>query len=189
MRCSWSLATMSRSSSGSRRWISARPRWCAASGCPARAARGGGCRRCRTYSTMTRVAAGDGGPAGRAWGDPGGDGGDQRLLEAAVLPAGGARVRDRGWSTPRTSSTCPAGRRPTGWTRCGCARSPSGRCCGPASCRPPPIRRLRDLTRYRVDLVGGPDRGEEPGGEAAGGRLDQAVGGGLATSSGSPGGR
>ena len=35
----------------------------------------------------------------------------------------------------------------------------------------------------------GPDRGEEPGGEAAGGRLHQAVGGGLATSSGSPGGR
>ena len=31
---------------------------------------------------------------------------------------------------------CPVGRRPTGWTRCGCARSLSGRCCGPASCRP-----------------------------------------------------
>ena len=24
----------------------------------------------------------------------------------------------------------------TGWTRCGCARSPSGRCCGPVSCLP-----------------------------------------------------
>jgi hypothetical protein len=40
----------------------------------------------------------------------------------------------RGWSTPRTSSTYRAGRRPIGWTRCGCARSPSGRCCAPASC-------------------------------------------------------
>jgi hypothetical protein len=30
---------------------------------------------------------------------------------------------------------CPAGPRPTGWTRSGCARSPSGRCCGPASSR------------------------------------------------------
>ena len=42
----------------------------------------------------------------------------------------------RGWSTPATSSTCRAGPRPTSWTRCGCARSPSGRCCGPASCLP-----------------------------------------------------
>ena len=58
----------------------------------------------------------------------------------------------------------------------------------PSFVPPPPIRRLRDLTRYRVDLVGGADRGEEPGGEAAGGRPDQAVGGGLATSSGSPAG-
>ena len=35
----------------------------------------------------------------------------------------------------KTSSTCRAGPRPTGWTRSGCARSPSGRCCGPASSR------------------------------------------------------
>ena len=47
----------------------------------------------RTYSTMTRSLLADGRLAGRAGGDPGGDGGDQRLLEAAVLPAGG-RVRD-----------------------------------------------------------------------------------------------
>ena len=33
----------------------------------------------------------------------------------------------RGWSTPRTSSTCRAVRRPTSWMRSGCARSPSGR--------------------------------------------------------------
>ena len=35
----------------------------------------------------------------------------------------------------RTSSTCRAGPRPTGWTRCGSRRSPNGRCCGQASCR------------------------------------------------------
>ena len=40
-----------------------------------------------------------------------------------------------GWSTRVMSSTCRAGPRPTGWMRCGCARSPSGRCCAPASCR------------------------------------------------------
>jgi hypothetical protein len=32
-----------------------------------------------------------------------------------------------GWSTPATSGTCLAARRPTNWTRSGCARSPSGR--------------------------------------------------------------
>src|SRR5262252_3058797 len=32
-----------------------------------------------------------------------------------------------GWSTPRTSSTCPGGPRPTNWIASGCARSPSGR--------------------------------------------------------------
>src|SRR5215217_3591084 len=34
---------------------------------------------------------------------------------------------------PATSSTSPAGPRPTPWTRSGCASSPSGSCCGPAS--------------------------------------------------------
>src|SRR4051812_11255876 len=33
------------------------------------------------------------------------------------------------------SSTSQVGPRPTGWTRCGCARWPSGRCCARASCR------------------------------------------------------
>ena len=131
----WRRPTTPRSSSGgSRRWISARPSWCAACGCPARrpgqAAPGG-----HDLLHDDPVAAGAGRPAGRAGRDPGGDGGHHRLLEAAVLPAGGRRGSRSGWSTPRTSSTCRAGPRPTGWTRCGCARSPSGRCCGPASCR------------------------------------------------------
>jgi hypothetical protein len=38
-----------------------------------------------------------------------------------------------GWSTPKMSSTCRGDPRPTGWTRCGCVRSLSGRCCGQAS--------------------------------------------------------
>jgi hypothetical protein len=41
----------------------------------------------------------------------------------------------RGWSTPRTSSTYPGDPKTTGWTRPGCARSPSVRCCGPVLCR------------------------------------------------------
>ena len=30
----------------------------------------------------------------------------------------------------------PGDRKPMCWMRCGCARSPSARCCGPVSCRP-----------------------------------------------------
>src|SRR6266508_3832493 len=59
-----------------------------------------------------------------------------------------------GWSTRGMSSTCRGGPRPTGWTRCGCARSPSGRCSRPSFVPPLAIRRLRDVARYRVDLVG-----------------------------------
>ena len=45
------------------------------------------------------------------------------------------KIWTRGWSTPAMSSTCPAGPRPTNSTRYGCARSPNGRCCAPASSR------------------------------------------------------
>src|SRR5674536_111546 len=38
------------------------------------------------------VAAGDVRPVAPGWSDPGGDGGNQRLLETAVLPAGGGPV-------------------------------------------------------------------------------------------------
>ena len=118
-----------------------------------RTGRGGGCRRCATYSTMTRSLLGMADRLRRAGGDPGGDGGHLRLLEAGRSTCWRRTGSRPGWSTPRTSSTCRAGPRPTSWTRCGCARSPSGRCSGPASCRRPQIRQLRDLTRYRVDLV------------------------------------
>jgi transposase len=49
----------------------------------------------------------------------------------------------------------------------------------PSFVPPPPIRRLRDLTRLPRRSGGGPDCGEEPGGEAAGGRADQAERRGL----------
>ena len=108
----------------------------------------------RTYSTMTRSLL--------LMADRLAELGVTRVVMEATSRITGSRRSTcwrrpgsrRGWSTPRTSSTCRAGPRPTSWTRCGCARSPSGRCCGPASCHRAPIRRLRDLTRYRIDLVG-----------------------------------
>jgi transposase len=54
----------------------------------------------------------------------------------------------------RESSTCRGGPRPTGWTRCGCVRSPSGRCCGPASCHRRRSGGCGTPARYRADLVG-----------------------------------
>lgn len=45
----------------------------------------------------------------------------------------------------------------------------------PSFVPPPDIRRLRNLTRYRVQLNGRPGPGGLPGGEATRGRLDQAL--------------
>ena len=49
------------------------------------------------------------------------------LLEAAGFETWLVNARD--------VKHLPGGPRPTPWTRSGCASSPSGRCCGPASCR------------------------------------------------------
>src|SRR5919199_3096542 len=46
-----------------------------------------------------------------------------------------------------------AGPRPTGWMPSGCAGSPSREMLRPSFVPPPAIRALRDLTRYRVDLL------------------------------------
>ena len=46
----------------------------------------------------------------------------------------------------------------------------------PSFVPPWPIRRLRDLTRYRIDLVGGAHGGEEPGRKASRRRLHQTLG-------------
>jgi transposase len=48
----------------------------------------------------------------------------------------------------------------------------------PSFVPPPPIRRLRDVARYRVDLVGVRTAEKQRVEQAAGGRPDQAVGGG-----------
>src|SRR4029450_4036384 len=53
-----------------------------------------------------------------------------------------------------TSGTCRVGPRPTSWMRCGCARSPSGACCAPASCRRRRSGGCGTRARYRADLVG-----------------------------------
>ena len=49
----------------------------------------------------------------------------KRLSECSTCSK--SRAWTRGWSTPKTSSTCPVGPKPTGWTRCGWPRSPNGR--------------------------------------------------------------
>jgi transposase len=48
---------------------------------------------------------------------------------------------------------------------------------GPSFAPPAPIRRLRDLTRYRADLVGVGTAEKQRVEQAAGGRPDQTVGG------------
>jgi transposase len=66
------------------------------------------------------------------------------LLEAEASTAG--------CSTPTTFGTYPAGPRLTSWTRYGWPRWSSA-ACAPSFIPPPPIRRLRDLTRYRRSLI------------------------------------
>ena len=140
--------------SGSPRWTSARPRWCAACGCRARAGRAalaGGAhvlhddplaagagrladRRCG----VTRVvmeATGD------YWKPP------FYLLEAAGFEIWLVNAHDVKHLPGRPEDrhdgrgVAVQGRR-------------AAACCGPSFVPPAPIRQLRDLTRYRVDLVG-----------------------------------
>lgn len=107
-----------------------------------------------TYSTMTRSLTELANRLVQLGVNPGGDGGDQRLLlEASVLPVGGGRVRDlagqrQGRQTPaRTTQNRPVGR---GVWLCKVAERQMLR---PSFVPPKPIRRLRDLTRYRFSLV------------------------------------
>src|SRR6266545_1688668 len=58
-----------------------------------------------------------------------------------------------GCSMPSMSRTCPAGRRPTSWMRCGWPKVVERGMCRPSLVHPKPIRRLRDVTRYRRSLV------------------------------------
>ncbi len=127
---------MRRSSSGSRRWISARRSWCAACGCPMRIALGGGCRRCRPTPTMTRSLLGMADRL-RCLGVT------RVVMEAtsssywkpAVLCGAGGRPGSRPWLVNAAGRAGICGGRPeTGQARLpsGCARSPSGRCIRPS---------------------------------------------------------
>ena len=141
-----------RSSNGSLPWTSARPSWCAASGFRRRrpaAAFAGGVDAFDDDPVAGRAGQPPGRPADRA----GGDGGHQRLLEAGVLPARGARSGAVAGQCPGRQA--PAGRPKTDmldavWL-CKVAERQMLR---PSFVPPRPIRQLRDLTRYRIDLVG-----------------------------------
>jgi hypothetical protein len=100
------------------------------------------------------VAAGAGRAAGGAGRDPGGDGGHQRLLQEPVLAAGRPGVRDVAGECQGCQAS--AGRPKTDrldavWL----AKLAERQVLRPGFVPPPPIRRLRDLTRYRADLVAG----------------------------------
>ena len=61
------------------------------------------------------------------------------------------KASSAGWSTPAMSRTCQDGPRLRVLTPCGWPRSPrAGHVLVRRWCTPPPIRRLRDLTRYRL---------------------------------------
>ena len=91
-------------------------------------------------------------PSGRTSGAAGRDGGHLRLLETGVLPVGGPRAGAVAGQRPRRQA--PVGTAQTDkldavWL-CKLAERQMLR---PSFVPPLPIRRLRDLTRYRVDLV------------------------------------
>ena len=102
------------------------------------------------------VAAGDGRPAAQPGGDPGGDGSHLRLLEAPfyLLEARGFET----WLVNAKDVKHLPGRPKTDkldavWL-CKVAERQMLR---PSFVPPPEIRRLRDLTRYRIDLVAARD--------------------------------
>ena len=99
------------------------------------------------------LAAGHGGPAGLPGGDPGGHGGHGGLLEAGVLPAGGGRVRDVAGQRQGRQAPARAAQDRSSWTAVWLCKVAERQMLRPSFVPPPPIRRLRDLTRYRADLV------------------------------------
>ena len=105
-----------------------------------------------TYSDDDPAAAGHGRPAGLPGGDPGGDGGNIGLLEAGVLPVGGGRVRT--WLVNAKDVKHLPGRPKTDKLDCiWLCKVTERQMIRPSFVPPPEIRRLRDLTRYRADLV------------------------------------
>ncbi len=105
------------------------------------------------YSTMTRSLIAAGRPAGRAGCVAGGDGSDRRLLETGVLSAGSRGLKV--WLVNARDVKHLPGRPKTDkldavWL----AKVTERQMLRPSFVPPEPIRQLRDLTRYRIDLVG-----------------------------------
>ena len=134
------LKTMSRSSNVSRPWTSGRPKSCAVCGSPRRKARAGGCKR----SPRTTMVGSSSDLANHLV---------ELGIERVVMEATSDYWRPpfylfeahglQPWlfsPTPKTFGTCPGVRRPTSWTRCGCARSPSEQTLRPSSVPPAHIR-------------------------------------------------
>ena len=120
---------------------------------PGEGKRGRRLQEVRTYTTMTRSLLVLADRLARAGRDPGGHGGHQRLLEGPVLPAGGPGVRGlAGECQRRQAPAGPAQDRPAGRGVAG--KVAERQMLRPSFVPPPPIRRLRDVARYRVDLVG-----------------------------------
>ena len=104
------------------------------------------------YGTTTGALLALAGTAALPGGDPGGDGGHQRLLEAGVLPAGG-----RGFEcwlvNARDVKNVPGRPKTDKLDAVWLASWPSGGCCRPSFVPPRRSGELRDLTRYRADLI------------------------------------
>jgi hypothetical protein len=81
----------------------------------------------KAYATMTQPLLCLADRLACLGGDPGDDGGNQRLPEAGVLPAGGARVPDLASQCPGCEASAWPPESRSSWTRCGWPRSPSGR--------------------------------------------------------------
>src|SRR5918995_894266 len=142
-----------RSSGGSRRWISARRSWSAASGCPAPTPRASGREEVGTYTTMTRSLL--------LLADRLAELGVTRVVMEAtsdywkspfyLLEAHGFEV----WLVNAKDVKHLPGRPKTDrldavWL----AKAAERQMLRPSFVPPPEIRQLRDLTRYRVDLIG-----------------------------------
>ena len=84
-------------------------------------------------------------------GDPGGDGGDQRLLEALLLPARGRPLRGDAGQRPAREE--PAGRKTDVSDAAWLAQLGAHGLVRGSFVPPEPIRQLRDLTRTRTTIT------------------------------------
>ena len=159
-------------------WTSARPSWSAACGCRVRVPRRDDCRRSRRI----RRCPGSWVIWPTAWSSCGSSGWVMEATSAYwkpvfyLLEAHGLQP----WLVNARDVRHPPGRPKTDvldavWL-CKVAERQMLR---PSFVPPRPIRQLRELTRYRIDPVGARTAEKNRVGEAARGRLHQAVSGGL----------